>query len=596
MTAERAFLGVESSATGKLWRDRLDDAGAARALAIAQLSGLPDLLSRILAGRHVAPDQALAWLDPTLRALLPEPYTLTAMQPAAERLCEAILRYETIAIFGDYDVDGACSAALLAEFLDYCGTPRLIHIPDRITEGYGPNSEAIRALAQRGAKLLVTVDCGATSYEPFAEARRLGLDVIALDHHQAPENLPDAIMVNPNRQDDVSGLGQLCAAGVVFLTLIAVNRALRQRGFWRERFEPDLLLGTDLVALATVADVAPLTGLNRAFVVKGLALMKNRQRPGLRALADVAGINGPPRAWHLGFLLGPRINAGGRIGDAALGARLMLERDDLQAGMLAAELNRLNGERQELEKIMVEEAMAEADNNAAKGQGAFVLACGDGWQPGIVGLVASRLKEAHGRPAFAIAFNGDSGTGSARSIAGVDLGRVVRAAVDKGLLEKGGGHAMAAGVTVKREKLDAFQAYLEENLAEKVAQARKATAFSIDGLLTASACTPQLVDEIEKAGPFGQGNPEPVFTLADHRIAEVTPFGADHIRIKAQAGDGSKLELVSFRSAQTALGQAVTKGRGGRAHLACSLTLDHWGGKPRVSARLLDLATPTNRN
>jgi single-stranded-DNA-specific exonuclease len=597
LSAERAFLGVESSATGRTWRDRLDDAGAARALAIAQHSGLPDLLSRILAGRHVAPDEVLAYLDPTLRALLPEPFSLTAMQPATERLRDAVLRNETIAIFGDYDVDGACSAALLAEFLDYCGAPRLIHIPDRIMEGYGPNSEAIRALAQRGATLLVTVDCGATSYEPFAEARRLGLDVIALDHHQAAENLPDAIMVNPNRQDDVSGHGALCAAGVVFLTLIAVNRALRERGFWRERFEPDLLLGTDLVALATVADVAPLTGLNRAFVVKGLALMKNRQRPGLRALADVAGINGPPRAWHLGFLLGPRINAGGRIGDAALGARLMLERDDLQAGMLAAELNRLNGERQELEKIMVEEAMAIADKNlGATGQGACVLASGEGWQPGIVGLVASRLKEAWGRPAFAIAFNGDSGTGSARSIPGVDLGRVVRAAVERGLLEKGGGHAMAAGVTVKRDKLDAFQAYLEENLAEKVAQARKGSAFSVDGLLTASACTPQLVDEIEKAGPFGQGNPEPVFTLADHRIAEVTPFGADHIKVKAQAGDGSKIELVSFRSAQTALGMAAVKARGARAHLACSLTLDHWGGRPRVSARLLDLATPANKN
>lgn len=602
-------MGVASSATGKGWRDRLDEAGQARALTIAQHSGLSDLMSRILAGRDVAPDRAESFLDPTLRGLLPDPFTLTAMEAATQRLVAAILRRETVAIFGDYDVDGACSAALLAEFLDHCGTPRLLHIPDRITEGYGPNTEAIRAFAHQGAKLLVTVDCGTTSFEPFAEAKKLGLDTIVLDHHQAPENLPEAIVVNPNRQDDMSGQGALCAAGVVFLTLIAVNRALRQSGFWREYPEPDLLLGTDLVGLATVADVAPLTGLNRAFVVKGLALMKTRARPGLRALADVAGVNGPPRAWHLGFLLGPRINAGGRIGDAALGAKLMLERDDLQAGLIAAELDRLNGERQILEKSMVEQALAQAEltlqldaprisgvpdmrlskDRSREHPTSVVIVGGDDWQPGIVGLVASRLKEAYGRPAFALAFTGDLATGSARSIAGVDLGKAVRAAVERGLLEKGGGHAMAAGVTIKREKLDAFQAFLEEALAEKVAQARKNTGLSIDGLLTAGACAPRMVEELEKAGPFGAGNPEPVFALPDHRITEVIPFGADHLRIRVQAGDGAKLELVSFRSAQTALGQALGQGRG-RAHLACSLSLDHWGGKPRVSARLVDMA------
>jgi len=588
MTPERPFLGVQSSVTGKIWRDRLDEAGRARALAIAQLSGLSDLMSRILAGRDVAPDDALGFLDPTLRTLLPDPFALTAMEAATERLVSAILRRETVAIFGDYDVDGACSAALLAEFLDYCGTPRLLHIPDRITEGYGPNVEAIRGLARQGAKLLVTVDCGTTSYEPFIEAKKLGLDALTLDHHQAPENLPEAVVVNPNRQDDISGQGALCAAGVVFLTLVAVNRALRQSGYWREHPEPDLLLGLDLVALATVADVAPLTGLNRAFVVKGLALMRNRARPGLRALADVAGVNGPPRAWHLGFQLGPRINAGGRIGDAALGAKLMLEPDDLQAGLIAAELDRLNGERQVLEKAMVEQAMAQAELTLHP-EAAALVAGGDDWQPGVVGLVASRLKEAYGRPAFALAFSGDLATGSARSIPGVDLGRCVRAAVERGLLEKGGGHAMAAGVTVRRDKLPAFQAFLEEALAAPVAQARKGAGLSIDGLLTAGACTPRLVEEMEKAGPFGSGNPEPVFVLPEHRITEVIPFGADHLRVRAQAGDGSKLELVSFRSAQTTLGQAVAQTRG-RAHLACALSLDHWGGRPKVSARLVDMA------
>ena len=586
----RFLLGVANSALGRPWRDRLDATGAAGAMAIAQQTGLSDLLSRVLAGRGVGPEAAESHLDPTLRSLLPEPFSLTALREATQRLAEAVQKGETIAIFGDYDVDGACSSALLAEFLDYCGTSRLVHIPDRITEGYGPNSEAIRALSARGATLLVTVDCGTTSFEPFSEARRLGLDVIVLDHHQAPEILPDAIVVNPNRQDDVSGQGALCAAGVVFVALVALNRELRQRGFWNERLPPDLLLGLDLVALATVADVAPLTGLNRAFVVKGLALMKARGRIGLRALADVAGLNGPPRAYHLGFLLGPRINAGGRIGDAALGARLLLMRDDIEAASVASELDRLNSERQALEKQMVEEALGEAYKSlGAAEEGACVLACGEDWQPGIVGLVASRLKEIFGRPAFAIALSGDIGTGSARSISGVDLGKIVRTAVERGLLLKGGGHAMAAGVTIRRERLEEFRAFLEQAMAESVAQSRKNAGLAVDGLLTASACTPILVEEIEKAGPFGSGNPEPVFVLPEHKIIEVIPFGGDHLRIRAQAGDGARLELAAFRAAKGPLGAALAQARGERAHLACTLSLDHWGGKARVAARLVDL-------
>ncbi|WP_298351400.1 single-stranded-DNA-specific exonuclease RecJ [Rhodoblastus sp.] len=587
----RFLLGVRSSVLGRPWRSRLDAAGDARALTIAQQTGLPDLLSRVLAGRGVTSETALGHLDPTLRTLLPEPFSLTAMEEATARLVRAVERQETIAIFGDYDVDGACSSALLAEFFDFCGVPRLIHIPDRITEGYGPNAEAVRSLAARDARLLVTVDCGTTSFEPFAEARRLGMDVIALDHHQAPETLPDAIVVNPNRQDDVSGQGALCAAGVAFVALVALNRALRQRGFWRERREPDLLGSLDLVALATVADVAPLTGLNRAFVTKGLAVMKTRGRVGLRALADVAGLNGPPRAFHLGFLLGPRINAGGRIGDAALGARLLLLKDEIEAGAIAAELDRLNGERQILEKQMLQEALAEAYKQLGPmEQGAFVLTAGEDWQPGIVGLVASRLKEMFGRPAFALALNGDIATGSARSISGVDLGRAVRAAVDRGLIVKGGGHAMAAGVTLRRDQIGAFEAFLEEALAEPVARARAEAGLAVDGLLTASACAPALVEEIEKAGPFGSANPEPVFALPDHRIADVQSFGADHLRLRVQAGDGARMEIAAFRAAHTALGAALAKARGERAHLACTLALDHWGGRTKVSARLVDLA------
>lgn len=592
MESDRRFLlGVQSSVLGRPWRSRLDAAGDARALTIAQQTGLPDVLSRVLAGRGVTSETALGHLDPTLRTLLPEPFSFTAMEEATARLVRAVEKRETIAIFGDYDVDGACSSALLAEFFDFCGVPRLIHIPDRITEGYGPNAEAVRSLAARGATLLVTADCGTTSFEPFAEARRLGMGVIALDHHQAPEALPDAIVVNPNRQDDVSGQGALCAAGVAFVALVALNRALRQRGFWRERREPDLLGSLDLVALATVADVAPLTGLNRAFVTKGLAVMKTRGRVGLRALADVAGLNGPPRAFHLGFLLGPRINAGGRIGDAALGARLLLLKDEIEAGAIAAELDRLNGERQILEKQMLQEALAEAYKQLGPmEQGAFVLTAGEDWQPGIVGLVASRLKEMFGRPAFALALNGDVATGSARSISGVDLGRAVRAAVDRGLIVKGGGHAMAAGVTLRRDQIGAFEAFLEETLAEPVARARAEAGLAVDGLLTASACAPALVEEIEKAGPFGSANPEPVFALPDHRIADVHSFGADHLRLRVQAGDGARMEIAAFRAAHTALGAALAKARGERAHLACTLALDHWGGRTKVSARLVDLA------
>lgn len=587
---EKFLLDVAHSASNKAWRPSLDVAGETRALNIAQISGLPDILARVLAGRGVTPEAAQEFLDPTLRQLLPEPFTLTAMEEAVIRVGEAVRRGEKIAIFGDYDVDGACSAAMLAEFFDACGIERLIHIPDRITEGYGPNLEAIRNFSLRGCTLAITVDCGTTSYEPFAEARKLGLDVVTLDHHQAPERLPEAIIVNPNRQDDMSGQGALCAAGVSFVFLVALNRFLREKNFWRPGQAPDLLRLLDLAALATVADVAPLSGLNRALVVKGLAVMRSRGRPGLRALADVARVNGALRAFHLGFLLGPRINAGGRIGDAALGAKLLLERDDLAAGRIAAELDRLNAERQIIEKQMLQEALGEAYRQLGPfEEGAFVLTAAEDWQPGVVGLVASRLKEMFSRPAFALALDGDLATGSARSIQGVDLGRVVRAAVDEGLLLKGGGHAMAAGVTLKRERLDAFKGFLEERLQDSVARARAQAGLRIDGVLTAGACTVDLIREIDKAGPFGSANPEPVFVLPEHRIIDAMSFGDDHLRLRIQAGDGSRLEVLAFRVSQGGLGPALSRARGERAHLAVSLSLDEWGGRTRVSARLVDM-------
>ncbi len=592
MTSDRLFLDVERSALGRPWRPRLDLAGEQRALAMSQRYGLSDIVARVLAGRGVAIDAASAHLEPKLRDLMPDPSAMQDLDAAVDRLAAGIAKGETVAIFGDYDVDGTCSAALLARFLDACGAPRLVRIPDRIFEGYGPNANAVEELAAAGATLLVTVDCGTTSHDVIAGARRRGLDVIVLDHHQAPEILPDALIVNPNRQDDLSGLGALCAAGVVFMLLVGLNRRLKRDGFWNSaRPAPDLLDELDLVALATVADVAPLTGLNRAFVTQGLAIMRARRRPGLSALMDVSRLVGPPQAWHLGFLLGPRINAGGRIGDAALGARLLLTTDPAEAGRVAAELDRLNSERRAIELATVEAAVAEADLAlGGRAEAAAVVVAGEDWSPGIVGLVAARLKERFQRPAFAIAFAGATGTGSGRSIAGVDLGAAVRAAVDEGLLNKGGGHAMAAGVTIARERLGDFRAFLEQRLATKVADARAGDALLIDSALTASGATRDLVANVAAAGPFGAGAPEPVFVLPRHRIQSATPVGEDHMRIAALASDGARIDAMAFRIGASGLGAALPELAGGLAHLAVTLSIDHYGGREKVQARIVDAA------
>lgn len=587
----RAFLGVERSATGRFWRDRLDLRGSQAALAIVQRHGLPELLARVLAGRDVPIDEVEAWLDPTVRRLLPDPDTLTGMQASVARLADAVTTGEQVAVFGDYDVDGATSTALLVEVLRAGGLDPWFHIPDRIFEGYGPNIPAIEQLAARGAKLLVTVDCGTVSFEPFARAHELGLDVVVIDHHQAGEALPAvAGLVNPNRADDLSGLGHLCAAGLVFVVAVGLVRELRRRGWWQPaRPEPDLLGMLDIVALGTVADVVPLIGLNRAFVTKGLIAMRRRERPGLTALMDAARLNGPLKVWHLGFLLGPRINAGGRIGDATLGTRLLLSKDPVEAGAIAVELDRLNAERQAVERAIVAEAEAEADAAlGAQGQGAVVVASGQGWHPGVVGLVAARLKEKFGRPAFAVAFTGDVGAGSARSIPGVDVGRAVRGAMERGLLVKGGGHAMAAGLTVERGRLGALRAYLEEALSGAVEDARAVDELAIDGALSAGAATPELVDLVERAGPYGAGNPQPVFAFPAHRIAHAEAGSADLVRVRLRASDGSTLSAVAFRAAQGPLGKALLGARGRQIHVAGTLDLDSFQGRSQVSLRITD--------
>ena len=593
----RTVFDVSRSVTDRAWVDRIDDSSRAVALAMVQQHGLPDVVARILAGRDVPIDALPGYLDPRLRDLMPDPFVLTAMEPAALKIVGAIEGDEIIAIFGDYDVDGATSAALLAGFLDRAGARRLIHIPDRLTEGYGPNVEAVATLVAAGAQLLVTVDCGTTGHEPILEAARLGVPTVVLDHHQAPEQLPEAYaIVNPNRLDDLSGLGHLCAAGVVFMTLVAVNRILRARGFWEKRGgEPDLMAMLDLVALGTVADVVPLVGLNRAFVRQGIAVMRRRDRLGLRALADSARLDGPIAPYHLGFLFGPRINAGGRIGDAALGARLLLTGDENEAAKIATELERLNRERQEIEVRMVEEAEAEAllsvglDENAA----GIIVVASSNWHPGIVGLVASRLKDRFQRPVFALALDQNGfATGSGRSVQGIDLGRAVREAVEQKVLIKGGGHAMAAGLTIIADKIPELRAFFETRLGADASRLRAEQSLVIDAAIMAGGATLSLLTEIDRAGPYGSGHPEPLFAFGAHRVVDAMEVGTNHVRAKLKAGDGKTLEAIAFRAANQPIGIALMKNRGGVLHLAGSLAINRYRGGETVQLRIMDVATP----
>jgi single-stranded-DNA-specific exonuclease len=595
------YLGVARSALGRPWRHRLDGPGLALAERLVQVEGLPDTLARVLAARQVTPEALAGYLEPRLRDLMPDPSTLVAMDALVDRLAHAVRVGEKVAIFGDYDVDGACSSALLARYIGAAGALPRIYIPDRLIEGYGPNLDAISLLAGEGASLLVTVDCGTTSHEALAHARRMGLDVLVLDHHQAPVTLPEVTaLVNPNRQDDLSGLGGLCAAGVVFMALAGLARALRARGHWGAAQPPDLMAELDLVALATVADVAPLTGLNRAFVRQGLAVARSRSRPGLAALMDVAGLSGPLEAWHFGFLIGPRINAGGRIGDASLGARLLLLDDPIAARELAGRLNDLNRERQEIERLAVEEALAEAEAFLARTPDQpVIIAASQAWHPGIVGLVASRLKERFRRPAFAFALDeAGAGTGSGRSVAGVDLGRAVRAAAEAGVIVKGGGHAMAAGATLGAGGLEPFRAAMVAALGAQVSDATASDALRIDAGLTATSVTPRLVAELAAAGPFGAGSPEPTFVFALHRLIDAQTVGTGgHVRIRLKAGDNAVVSGVAFRAAGQPLGEALLAARQhgagtGAVHLAATLAVDRWGGSERAELRILDLAWP----
>ena len=577
---ERAFLNVETSLTGRRWVGPEADL-VRQAEAMAQNARLALPICQVLAARGVEAEAAIAYLAPALRDLMPDPMGLRDMGRAAERLLHALNRREKIAIFADYDVDGGASAALLLVWLRGMGHRATLYIPDRIDEGYGPNVHAMQALAA-DHDLIICVDCGTLSHEPIAAAK--GADVVVLDHHLGAETLPEAhAVVNPNRQDEDGALAHLCAAGVVFLLLVEVNRRLRAQGVTG----PDLMAMLDLVALATVADVAPLIGLNRAFVRQGLKVMARRERVGLRALADIARMDQAPTPYALGFVLGPRVNAGGRIGQADLGARLLATDDPAEAAAIAERLDVLNSERREIEAAVRSAALAQAE---ARGlDGPLVWAAGEGWHPGVVGIVAARLKEATNRPAVVIGLEGGIGKGSARSVPGVDLGACVQRIAAEGLLLKGGGHKMAAGLTVAQDQLEAAMARLGDLLARQGAGAAGPGDLRLTGMLSPAAATVDLVESLEQAGPFGAASPAPRFAFADCAV-QSRRIGDTHLRLTFGDGMGAKLEAVAFGAFDGPLGPALDNPGHQRFHLAGKLELNHYGGRTKVQLRLDDAA------
>jgi len=576
-----SFLGVEASLTGRRWVGPGVEAERSAEL-LVQRTGLPQAVCQVLARRGVAPEEATGFLAPALRDLLPDPRGLKDMEKAAARFLVALGRRERIAVFADYDVDGGSSAALLLIWLRQMGHGATLYVPDRIDEGYGPNDEAMAALAAEH-DLIICVDCGTLSHGPVAAAA--GADVVILDHHLGGETLPEALaVVNPNRQDEDGSLAHLCAAAVVFLMLVEAGRRLRSAG----RTGPDLMAMLDLVALATVADVAPLTGVNRAFVRQGLKVMARRDRPGLAALADVARMDTAPTAYHLGFLLGPRINAGGRIGQADLGARLLASDDPHEVAALAERLDALNTERRDVEAGVRAAALAQAE---ARGFDApLVWASGPGWHPGVVGIVASRLKEASNRPAIVIGFEDGIGKGSGRSVSGIDLGAPIQRLAAEGLLIKGGGHKMAAGLTVAEDKLEAAMARLGELLAKQGAHLAGPSDLNVTGLLMPAAATVELAEQIEEAGPFGAAAPAPRYVFAEMKIHFAKRVGESHLKISFGDGIGPKMDAICFGAYDTPLGAALEAHGGARFHLAGRLDINSWRGRQSVQLRLEDAA------
>lgn len=583
-----AFLGIERSVCGKRWRERAGDIG--EAAAIAAQHGLPEIVARLLSQRGIGAAEAPLFLAPRLREQLPDPAHLRDMMPAVERLARAVRDGEPIVVFGDYDVDGATSAALLLRFFAAVGGRASVYVPDRRREGYGPNAPALLRLKAEGAAVIVTVDCGATAHEPLAAAAEAGLDVIVIDHHVTEPLLPRAVaLINPNRLDETSPHGNLAAVGVAFVLVIALNRALREAGWYRTRPEPDLLQWLDLVALGTVCDVVPLNGLNRALVAQGIRVARRTANPGIRALASVASANGPIDAYQLGFVLGPRVNAGGRVGAADLGARLLATDDPALAAELAQRLDGHNRERREIEAQTLAAAIQLVE--AAPQSPALVFTAAEGWHPGVIGIVAARLKERYERPACVVALADGIGKGSGRSVPGQALGPAVIAARQAGLLINGGGHAMAAGFTVAAEKIEALREFLAERLGDGLDRAPPVPELAIDGALSAAGAQAGLIGHIDALAPFGAANPEPRFAFPGVRVAQVEPVGTGHLRCAlADALGEGRLAAIAFRVADGPLGQFLAAARDRAIHLAGHLRRDNYRGGQAVQLVIDDAA------
>jgi single-stranded-DNA-specific exonuclease len=580
--------GVSRSILGQPWRWR----GAA-ADGHDEAFQPDDLIDQLLMARGVAREALESHRLPTLRGFMPDPSLFRDMDKAAERLADAVEAGENVTVFGDYDVDGATSAALLVRLLRGLGSEPSAYIPDRLMEGYGPSGEALVRLAREGAKLIVTVDCGAQAFEALAMAREAGVDVIVVDHHKCASALPLALaLVNPNRLDEAAEAaahGHLAAVGVCFLLGAATLRVLRGRGFFVGREEPKLIELLDLVALGTVADVAQLKGLNRAFVTQGLKVMAKRRNVGLAALTDAARLTRAPTCTDLGWALGPRINAGGRVGKSDLGVRLLTTDDPAEAEAIAVELDRLNEERRGIEAIVCESA-----ESLCGGQGnrSVIVATGEDWHPGVIGIVAGRLKERFGRPAIVIALGGDGlGKGSGRSIGGVDLGAAVMAAKDLGLLIAGGGHAMAAGLTVERGRIEAFRDFLDERLAADVAKSRDDRALLLDAVLAPGGVCPNLCDALEAGGPYGAGWPAPRVAAGPVRVIKADVVGNGHLRLIVAGDDGRRIKAIAFRMAASPLGEAMLAAPPHRKlWVAGRVRKDEWEGRVGAELHLEDAA------
>ena len=582
------FLGVECSLTGRRWRQRLADDRVG--LALAQRLAVPEILGRVLAARGVDAESADRFLSPTLREQLPDPSGLKDMDVAVARLARAVKDSELVAIFGDYDVDGATSAALLRRFLEAAGGRVMVYVPDRLKEGYGPNTAALLKLKSEGVTIAVTVDCGITAHAPLVAAAEVGLDIVVVDHHVAEPQLPPAVaVVNPNRLDERSPHGMLAAVGVAFLLAVGVNRALRQDGWYATRPEPDLRGLLDLVALGTICDVVPLTGINRVLVVQGLKVMRRLGNLGIATLAEVAGVSEPLDTYHAGFVLGPRVNAGGRVGRADAGTRLLSTEDASEARVLAQALDQWNAERRQIEAHTLAEAIEQVEHAANRHPIAFVAK--EGWHPGVIGIVASRLKDRYNRPACVVALADGIGKGSGRSVTGFALGPAIIAARQSGLLINGGGHAMAAGFTVAESQITALSDFLAERVDGLVGPNGLVPELGVDGALMPAAATPEFVALLERLAPFGAGNAEPRFAFPSLVVHRAEVVGQSHVRaILGEAVGSQRLKAMAFRCLDTDLGRALLNGRGQGFHIAGHLRADNWQGRAEVQLQIEDAA------